>query len=545
MKLKKILENKVFSFIICVIFLVLSALYFYGLQCGYPPEPESIMTISTLFSHLTLGTGYHIPELLYSACAFLAVKIGGMSYFASRLCYSLLYMILLSGVMFLCLKPKNGHNIKLYLLPLIGLFSVLLFPVADNFELFQWPDHVELIYLWPHVYHYTSRIYAVLCMVVLFILVQCKEKRKQIVYAVVLAVICLYAMKTTDLIFYVMFPAPFLIVAFLHAFHKAEIRKYAIFLASGGMVILFLSRVLPYAVKGRLWTKERMHVYGETYGGTNWILTNYLGVNILNYIKLNTLNFNIQLPGLPVISLYTVVAVFRIVILIIGYIMTFHIVKCSLTGRGESYQYDCVDEVSAWAYLILSVIYLFTDFGSWWVHFKYFCGMTFLMTIILCRNIETFFKIIDIKALNELKYKKVLFCAYTFILCVCSMGKVWTSHAPDGYEADFEAITKYIEGTGYGHAVAPLWLYPQIDAKSNGRIMVFTTVEDVRNVYGDDAKISYIITNDDDNSEIQANVYEHCGSYEEICEYYSEPTDVIHYDKLQLLIFEDGIKIEE
>lgn len=545
MKLKKILGNKMFSFVACVLFLTLSALYFYGLQCGYPPEPESIMSVSSLFSHLTRGTEYHITEFLYSACALLAVEIGGMSYFSTRLFYTLLYMILLSGVMFLCLKPKDGHNAKLYLLPLIGLLSVLLFPVADNAEIFQWPAGVELIYVWPYVYHCIPQIYTVLCLVVLLILIQCREKKRQIVYSIVLAVICLYAMKTADLIFYVMFLAPLFIVAFLHTFYKADTRKYAIYLMSGGMVILFLSKILRYAAKGSLWTKERMHVYGRVHGGTNWVSIDSLGITILGYIKIVAANFNIQLPGAPVLSLHTIVAVFKIAIVIIGYLIIFHIIKCSLSGRGKSYQYDYIDEITAWSYLILSGISLFTELGGSVINNKYFCGMTFLMTIILCRNIETFLTIINIETLKELKYKKELFCAYTFVLCVCSMGKVWTYHAPDGYEADFEAITQYIEGTDYGYAVAPLWLYPQIYAKSGGEVMIFRKIEEIRNIFGDDAKISYIVTNDDDNYEVPENVYVHCSSEEEIREYYSEPTDVIHYDKLKLLIFKDGIKIEE
>ena len=545
MKIRKILEKRIVTFIICVIFIVLAALYYYGQQCGYPPEPEWLLGISRMYSHLSLGVKYYITELLDSTCALLATKIGGMSYYSARLYSTFLYVILLSASMLLALRDKSNGRMKLYLLPLFALFAVFLFPVSDNVELFQWPKGVELMYMWPFTYHYMPRIYALFCFIIFLFLVQCRERKKQIVFSTLLAAVCLYAMKMTDLIFYTMFLAPLFIVVFLHAIQKAETRKYAVYLMSGGMGILFLSRILPYAFKGRVWAKDRVDIYGEIYGGTNWISPEYLVTLLLNYIKLNTVNFNIQLPGKPVISLYSVVFMFKIAILIAGYIIVFHIIKCSLTKKSMSYRYDCLDEVLAWSYLILSGIFLFTDFGSMVVFYKYFIGLNPIMIILLCRNIEVFPQVINIKIISEIKNKKVLLCAYTFVLCVCSMEKVWTYHAPDGYEADFRAITAYIEITGFGHAVAPLWLSPQVGAFSEGEIMVYTTVGEVRNAYGDDAKIAYIITNSDDNSEIQDNVYEHCGSYEEICEYYSEPTDILNYDKLQLLVFENGIEIKE
>lgn len=545
MNIKKNYGYRLFTIIACVIFLVLAGIYFYLLQCNYPPEPESVMTISSIYSHLTLGTPYKIREYLYSLCSLLAVKIGGMTYFSAKFCYTILYIALLSCTMYLSLRSKTDRRIKLYLLPMIGLFSVCLFPVADNVDYFQFPQGVDLMYGWPFIYHYPARIYSVLCPLILMRMINCKERKRKTAYSVLFGLTCLYAMKTTDLIFYIMFMAPLFIVTFLWALHRAEYRKYAVYALNCGMGILFLSRVMPYAAKGNLWAKSRADVYGNIYGGTNWISIDSLGTNVINFLKLNILNFNIQLFEAPVISLHTFVLVFKTLILIAGYIMMFHIVKCSLTGKGEKYHYDGIDEILAWAYILLMILYLFTDFGSFVVYFKYFCGMNTLMTIILCRNIESFPKIVKIKALEGIKHKKVLVCVYALILWACNMSKVWTYSASDSYGPEFEAIEKYIECTQYGYVVAPSWLTPQIDALSKGKIMVWPSVRDVKNIYGDEAKVAYIITNNVDNEEIGANIYDHCENYEEICEYYSEPTNIINYNKLQLIVFENGVKVKE
>lgn len=537
----KIWNSRIFAFVVCAVFVVLSALYYYGLQCEYPPQPEEVIAVQRMFSHLSLGTDYTITEVLFDTCLFVATKIEGMSYQSVRIFLSLLYSILLSFTVFLCLKPKRGGGTNLYRLPLIALFSVILFPIAVNYELFQWPPGVDLIYEFPFHYHYTARIYALICLVLLMILLQCQEKKRKVIYGILFAVICLYAMRKTDLIYYIVFLAPAAIVVFLYALHVGKLRKYAVYCTSAGMCTLLLSRVFLQS----MWTRESVGVYGDLYGGTNWTSIDTLGMNFLNYIKLILINFNIQLPKAPVLSLYSVVYILKIGILIVGYIIVIHIIKCSVTGENDSYQYDFIDEILAWSYILMTGVYLSTDFGSAVIFFRYFSQLTFIMTILLCRNIEAFPKIIGIKWLKEIKYKKELLFIYTFVLCVCSTGKVWTYRVPNGYEPELKAIAEYIENTDYGCAVAPFWLYSQIGALSNGAVMAYQTEEEIKNIYGSDVKVTYIITNNFDNSDIKGDFYDHCNTYEEMCEYYSEPSDIIRYERLQLVIYKDGIQIKE
>ena len=549
MKIDRVLDSKIAAFAICTIFVVLGALYYYELQCQYAPEGENLTTITTIYSYLTLGTSYHINELLYTACAFLSTIIGGMSYFSIRLHFTLLYMILLGITVFLCLSPKTGNGTNLYRLPLAALFCVFMYPAADNPQIFQWPEGADLIYEWPFHYHYTARIYALVCLSLLLLLMRTKGKNKRIIYGVFLAAVCLYAAKTTgfDLIFFILFPISGIIVGFLHFLQTDKLRKYAVACISIGMVSIFLSRVLPTGIKASLWTKERADVYGSIRGGTNWISVDVLGEYLLNYVKLNCMLFNIQLPGSPVISLYTVVDMLKIAVLSVGYIILFHVIKCSFAEKSELYHYDYIDEILAWSYLLLSFIAIFTEFGSMtFGKFRYFPALTTVMTILICRNIEIFPQIVGLKMLKEIKYKKILLCTYALALCLCSAEKVWAYSAPNGYDPELMAMVEYIEGTGYGHVVAGHWLWPRVSVLSGGEVMAYETERDIESVYGDDAKIAYIITRNDNYSDgLTGTLYEHCNTYEEICEYYSEPSDVIRYERLQLLVFKDGIKIKE
>lgn len=543
----KIWNSRIFAFVVCAVFVVLSALYYYGLQCEYPPQSENIMTTTSMYSHLTLGTVYRITEVVYCVCAFLATKIGGMTYFATRLHFTFLYAILLCFIVFLSLRSKEEYRTNLYRLPLIALFSVIMYPVADNPELFQYIKGADLIYEWPFHYHYPSRIYALVCLTLLIVLLQSHGKNKKIVYGVLLAVVCLYAAKKTELIFYIMFLVPAVIAVLLYALQNDKLRKYAVYCVSGGMGLLFLSRISPVGIRTALWTKEQASVYGAVYGGTNWIPIDLIGEQLLNYIELNCMLFNIQLPESPFISLYTVVYVLKIIILVVGYLIVFHIIKCSFTGKSELYHYDLADQILAWGYLLLSCVFIFTGHGSMtFGKYRYFSALTAAMTILICRNIEIFPRIVGLEMLREIKYKKVLLCAYAVVICLCTIGKVWAYRAPNGYDPELEAIADYIEGTGYGYAVAGYWLWPRLTAISGGEVMAYETEEQVKNVYGDDAKVAYIITRNDGYSDgISGTVYNHCDTYDEMCEYYSEPSDIIRYERLQLVIYRDGIMTKE
>lgn len=547
MRNSKVWNSKIFAFVVCAVFVVLSALYYYGLQCEYPPQPETLAAVTRMFDHLTIGTKYYRSEILLDFSLYIATKLGGMSYFSARLLFTLLYTLLLSAMLFLCVKSKDGKGVNLYCIPLVAFFAVILYPVADNPELFQYIPGADLIYEWPFTYHYAARICALVCLVLLWVILHCQKRNKKIVYGVLLAVACLYAARKTDLVFYIMFVAPTAIALLLYALQNDKLRKCAVYCVSVGIGLLFLSRILPAGIRSVLWTKDQASVYGAIYGGTNWISIDTIGEQLLTYIELNCMLFNIQLPESPLISFYTVVYVLKTMILIMGYIIVLHIVKRSLMGENIQYRYDYIDKILAWGFLLLSCVFIFTEHGSMtFGKYRYFSALNMAMTILICRNIEVFPQIVGIEMLGKIKYKKVLLCAYVSVLCFCCMGKVWTYKAPNGYDSELKAIAKYIENTEYGYAVTGYWLYPRLSAISDGEVMAYETEAQVKAIYGDDAKVAYIITRNDDFSDgIRGTVYDHCDSYEEMCEYYSEPSDVIRYERLQLVIYENGIKYKE
>lgn len=78
-------------------------------------------------------------------------------------------------------------------------------------------------------------------------------------------------------------------------------------------------------------------------------------------------------------------------------------------------------------------------------------------------------------------------------------------------------------------------------------IYLCPSIEEVRQLFGNDASITYMITRYDHESGKYHDYlyYENFNNYEELCEKYSEPDRVIDYSSFSLCIWEDGIQIIE
>lgn len=536
---KYIRDYRILYMGICILFVVCAAFYHYGLLSIFPQNAEDIMSITSMYSHLKLGIGYQPVEYLYSLCAYLSTIFGGgVTYTSVRLLFALLYAVLMCCTLYLCLQQK-GKSAILFL-PLIAWLAVLLCPASYEPELFWDSGGRDLIYLWPFMYHYSSRILMLLCLVAVDKCANARKNKKLLLC--ITAVVIIYSVSHTDLIFLLTFVGPACIVLLLHSLYNKSMRKWMIGAVLAFMAVMLISKMIPgeNMIRNYLWGSERAHVYGAIYGGTNWTSIDILGEHLLNYVELIFTMFNIQLASSPVISLYTVLSVLKLLVVCAGYVMIIHIIKSSIWRDGR--HYDCVDEILAWAYLMLSLIFIFTDYGSS-PFMRYFPSLTTIMTILLCRNLEYFPEIVKLSVIKEINHKKVLLGVCTLCICLCSAGKVWTYAAPDVYSGDMKAIAEYIQWSDYGYAIATSWVAPRVSAMGDGSLLVYTDMNKIKSTYGEDAKCTYIITRNFNNPAAREGftVYRDCTSWEQICEYYSEPSDIICYDQLAVIVFEDGI----
>lgn len=518
-------------------FIVGASVYHYGLLLQYPLNAEDLMTVEAMYSSLHYGAKYNNFDFIYIICALAATVLGNMTEFAARLHFTFLYSINMCFVLYFSLSEK-GKKKGAFLLPVVALFSVVLFPALLNPQIFQDSGGGSLIYLWPFIYHYSARIWAFICLLVVSRFLSCTGKYRIFWFIMCMASV-LYAVWQRDLIWWVVFLIPVMIVTVLRILYKPEWQKYVCGVFVFAFGLLLVSRVLPFDAIPGGWTRERAVVYGAVRGGTNWSSIDMLGEHFRNYIELNYILFDIHLDGSPVISLYTVVDIVRLCMLLVGYIFVFHIIKCSI-WRKDRIQYGFVDEVLAWAYLLLSLIFLFTDYGAS-PFMRYFAGMTSIMTVLLCRNLFRFPEVMKLEILKTVSYKWVGICMA--VCCVCSAGNVWSYQAPDDWGADLKEIREYIDWTDYGHVLSTYWVASRLSALGDGTKRAYHSPEEVKSEHGENAKCAYIVT-ENLNHLGRYNpftVYSYCDTLDSILEHYSGMTDILYIGNFTVLVFENGL----
>ncbi len=284
--IRNMINNRICTVLLCVLFALGAAGYYYGLLLEFPPNTEEMAPVWRLYyiDYMEMGQ----IDLVAYLGTWLATHIGGMSYFAVRLSYVFFFFVIICLVLYLSLKSKsaNEKQSKIYLLPLVALLCVILFPVSDSPALCWDEGGRDLIYIYPFQYHTSARIYALLCLLLIDLAMRSEKKYLQITFCLLAGLVCLYGMSTRDLIFYILFLLPLCIVLGKWILYHPKYHKVAIGAISVGVIVFAISRFMPIDFMERLWTNERANVYGAIYGGTNWISIQSIGEHLLNYVQL-------------------------------------------------------------------------------------------------------------------------------------------------------------------------------------------------------------------------------------------------------------------
>lgn len=546
---KKVLCNKWFVRILCAVTLIFGVLYYYGLQMAFIPDAEDLMCIWNCYKTREQGGSISISkDIIFSILLAVSTSIGGISFLSLRLLFTLWQALVLSLSIYLSFYRSKEQEICLFRLPIYILFMILLHPVTQEDQYGLIVDYgTDFFYQYPYNYHFTPRIYMLLCLVLISWFLYAKSLRQKLLLVVIFTVFVIQAVQIGDTLFYILFLMPFCIVLLLKVLHNTKARKYEIYflgLAMGGILLL---KVIPTPFKSQLWTRERAWTYGSVYGGTNWITPDQIWTTIVNYVVKILEIFNISLSSLPLISLYTVINVLKLVLLIVGYIIVFAIAKGSIVGVQKWKTVSIVDEILAWAYIALSAAHIFTEYGQNIIYSqRYIQAVVCIMTILLCRHIVSFLGMIHWDFKEVCLKEKMAVSFSLFALCLCFFKPVWKydtlSHC---HEADMKEAMEYIKGTDYGYAIAPFNLAGVMRAMSNGEVIIYDSIAEVQGLQGEDAKIAYMITRYDyePGKYHPYMYYEEFGSYKELCDKYSEPTRTIDYDTFSLCVWENGIKI--
>lgn len=528
---------------------ILGVLYYYGLQLAFYPDAEDLYAIWSCYKSIKYGMNYHSYDFMAGFINYLSAVIGGMSFFALRLSFTLMHAVILICTWYLaiCFGHKDRHNI--YILPVFIWFAIALHPATEA-DPYGWiSDYgTDYIYQWPYNYHWVARIYALICLIIVALYVSAESRKKKRILAVVGVIVTLYAASQKDLIFFLLFLVPFFIVFGLRSMKDAVKRKWVIYFLGICMLGVLMTKYVPSGIRSVLWSTEEAHTYGEIYGATNWLSLDMIWTTIVNYCTNVMGYFTVLLPESPIVSLYTVVYGVKLVLLAIGYCIVFQIIRYSINGNAAGLNITIVDEILAWSYAALSASLILTAYGYNVMYTaRYGTGLVTVMSILLCRHLTDFVK--SACGMNDVfrKHEKALLSFCILALCLCSMKKVWSFEAHTYHDDDMEAVIEYIRANDLGYAVASWYFAPSFTAMSQGDVIVCNSIDEVQSLYGEDAKITYMITRYDHAGGQYHDYlyYENFEDYEDVCDKYSEPSYVIDYDSFSLCVWEDGLKIQQ
>ena len=510
--------------IACVIIVAVGGLYYFGILGAVLPNSEDMIAVQRWYTILKGGRTYRHENMIADAIGCLPVLIGGMSFFACRLKFALFYIIILGLSLWLSVsKSENGK--KWSVLPLWAFFMVF----VHSMQMGQDFGRVAGDWIWqlPYNYHVSSLIFALICMIMLQKYLDADTAKKKMIIGIIGLLTGIYALATTDLIYALVFMLPFLAVLLLRGLYHDKIQKYILPICSIGVGIILLTRILPVTFFEKLWQREPVNIYGNIYGGVNWLNLDHILTCFVNYFKTVMQLFNIEISNRPIISMYSVLFVVRMAFVILGYVIVGKTIVCGVKGKAEQSGYTMVDEVLAWAFVVLSCSFLFTGNGLESDAIRYYGALVPLLTILLCRNVESTMKRF-LPVLQSIRYKRFYFAGIIAALCICQAEPVWQYQAvEDSYQEDCEAVIEYLRMWGVesdGYALAPYWLCGRLSAMTNGDILFYHDEKAIWEIYGEDAVIRYAVVGWDES--FLKGEYDIIGgydSYEEWSENYKAP----------------------
>ncbi len=536
----KAFGNRKYKWIICVVCLtvvIAGGVYYYGILLGVMPNGEELIGIQNCYLQMERGGRYSSGNVLSSVTTVLSVMIGGLSFFSARLQVALLYTIVLGLTLYLAIR-RSGKRSSLAMLPLWAFFMIFVHTIRYSSDFGKMYDRTDLIYWMPYSGHITALIFSLACIVFLQCYLDTKTRKARMVWGGLGFVIGVYALIKSDLIFYVVFVVPVLITLFFRGLYNDKLRKYVIWAVSAGIVIILATRIMPGEFCEALWSRQRASSYGVVYGATNWMDLDHILVHLGNYVKMILQLFNIDISDKPIISLYSVLFVVRITLVLIGYIIVARVIVSSIKGKIKDKGYTIVDEVLAWAFVLLSCAFVFTKYALYRDLMRYFGGLVSILTILLCRNITAYMEETFSALMRSIKNKKMYFAGILGALCICQMEPVWLYEEADMYQEDCEAAIEYIRQWGDGYVLAPYWLYARLSAMTNGEIIFYPNEETIKELYGEDAQMRYMIVGWDEDGLLTYELNEFAYlSYDEMCEKYRTPAKAVELDYLYVCDF--------
>lgn len=434
----KVVHSRIFNLILLCLFVLCAGIYNYGLHRSFWFDYEySIPIYSKLIEELY---GLNIKFSWFSdIVAYLPYKLFGCSLKALRVYAVTIYQLILFLSVVAAIYSFERKRFEWYKLSIFSLIAVILHPGSSPFC----GHYSTLFHQYPYDLHAVPVIFATFSVMLLCIHQGIKERKYKNILKIIILAVIIIGYKQADFLYIIGFVGPLICVGLIYLWK--EKRKLFFSLTFGGMAVLALLHVISFVVSSLAtlfaytsigygtWT-EGTTVYGNNGFANLSDIWNYISTTTIELLAL----FNIDISGKSMLSIGTLLAGFRFILVVYMFACSFKTVINAVRAKDDDQSPDTVDIVLALGIIFNFFIVMFSDYGNGGRCIRYMTLILFYGAIFLARQSEN----IIIKLHGKIDDRsKMYFFLFFSLTIVANMTTFWKQ---DDYIADYEPAMSHV-----------------------------------------------------------------------------------------------------
>lgn len=507
-----------FAFVSCLLF----SYIYYEIQCGVNQSHEELGSLIVTYMKMYKGADYNQGWTIIKPLYYICMYFFGLTYTTQRIVYSIMFFGISIFTFDMCLRNKKVINLGN--LPIYIIFMVFLH-LSGNYlsQYFGDGSFGEGYYLnYPFSLHINSTfciIFVLWGLNQLWVTNFYLNKKRYIQYCldILILLIGLGLCGVWDwelFVLYLVFPYILLRI-------RPWLTRKRVFLSCFFLGILVYIAILIGINHGYL-KYPRLTEIKSPYDFREQI--SYFFIELLCL-------YNIDITISDIMLIDKVVYCFRFLVL---FFIAYLILSTIKNYFKKNNDLQPSDILISWGVCIFAIAFIFTNLG-YYDRVRYMACILPYGTIILCNNSERF-----LKKLNFNKYSNLyIICC---IVVICSINKDWNKHT---FDSGIARISNLIEISDLHNGIGTLDVANRISVASEGKQMVYGIQYN-----SDKDEWKYRFDADYSDEIIDYLVFYNNRAYisdyiteNDVVRKFGNPNTVIKYDEYVLMIYRDGIDI--
>lgn len=533
----KIVCSRIFNITLLCLFVLCAGIYNYGLHRSFWFDYEYSFPIYRRFLAELYGLNINFSGF-YDVTAYVPYHLFGCSLKALRVYASAIYQLIIFFCTIAAIYSFERKQFEWYKLGIFAFIAVILHPGSSPYC----GDYSTLFHQYPYDMHSAPVVFATLSIMLLCIHQGITERKYKYVLKALIFIVMAVGYKKVDFLYIIGFIGPLMCVGLIYIWK--EHRELFIALVFGVMALLAILHVISFAVP----SLASMFAYpsigygtwedGSTIYGNNGFadlreIWGYISTTTTEFLAL----FNIDISGKSMLSIGTLLAGFRLILVIFMLVCCFKNVINAIKKDDGYKSLDPVNIVLALGILFNLFLVMFSDYGNGARCIRHMTLTLFYGAIFLSRQSENIIGWLYGKVDNR---RKLYFFLFFSLAIIVNMQPFWKV---DDYVADYEPaflnVSRFITENNLGNGIG-----------GHGYASTLTLLGE-----GDYAVVDAYFTDDGIAYDVGCNVP---GTYyyivdwqdrwrhfdaEEVYQRFGEPTAVYEIDGFVLYYYLEGFDI--